>query len=92
MGADWKEPLIWLAQHESSGNPFAINKTLVGKNKEHATGLMQTLPSTFRAYKMKGYENIFDPVHNLIAAINYIKARYGHPSKAVSGWKKRGGY
>jgi SLT domain-containing protein len=38
---------------------------------------MQTIPPTFQAYKQKGMNDIFNPVHNAAAAINYIKARYG---------------
>ncbi len=90
VGADWYEPLKWLAQHESGFNPKAVNKIAV--KGEHATGLMQMLPSTFRAYAAPGMTDIFNPVHNLVAAINYIKKRYKHPSVAVSGWYKRGGY
>ena len=90
VGADWAPDLKWLAEHESSFNPNAINPQTV--NGEHATGLMQTLPSTFQENALPGYEDIYNPVHNLIAAINYIKNRYGHPSKAVQGWASRGGY
>lgn len=86
VGADWYEPLKWLAQHESNYNPYAVNK------KSGAAGLMQMLPSTFRAYAARGMKDIFNPVHNLVAAINYIKKRYKHPTVAISNWYKRGGY
>jgi SLT domain-containing protein len=82
-------------QKESSGNPKAKNKKPVYSKKwgnEYATGLMQTLPSTFRAYALPGYGDIFDPVHNLVAAIRYIQSRYKHPRVAVNGWASRGGY
>ena len=90
VGNDWYNSLAWLVQHESGGNPGIKNKTPVGK--EHATGLMQTLPSTFRAHAKSGMTDINNPVHNLVAAISYIKGRYKHPDNAVSGWAKRGGY
>jgi SLT domain-containing protein len=39
---------------------------------------MQTIMGTFRAYHQAGTSgNIFDPVANAAAAINYIKSRYG---------------
>src|SRR5690606_11342140 len=39
--------------------------------------LMQMIDPTFNAHKMKGLNNIFNPVHNAVAAIRYIKSRYG---------------
>jgi SLT domain-containing protein len=71
----WLPGLQRLAQAESSGNPLARNSKSVGG--EHATGLLQTLPSTFRGYANPGMGNILNPVHNAAAAINYIKSRYG---------------
>jgi len=39
---------------------------------------MQTIMTTFDAYHQAGTSwNIYDPVANAAAAINYIKARYG---------------
>jgi SLT domain-containing protein len=58
---------------------------------EHATGLMQTLPSTFREYALPGHTNIYNPVDNMIAAIRYILARYGNPYTALQR-SLRGGY
>ncbi len=45
--------------------------------KRQGINVMQTIPPTFNAYKQKGMNDIFNPVHNAAAAINYIKARYG---------------
>jgi tape measure domain-containing protein len=73
--ASWLPGLLRLVQAESGGNPLARNSQSVGG--EHATGLLQTLPSTFAAYAVKGLDNILNPVANAAAAINYIKARYG---------------
>jgi SLT domain-containing protein len=84
------EPLKILAQKESSLDPAAVNPTPVGN--EHATGLMQTLPSTFNSYALNGYGDIYNPVDNLIASIGYISSRYGHPWNALNGWEERGGY
>jgi len=71
----WLSGLMKLVNAESGGNPSAVNKTAVGG--EHATGLLQTLPSTFAHYAMKGLGGITNPVANAAAAINYIKSRYG---------------
>lgn len=73
----WGPYLNWLVKQESSGDPNAVNPTPV--NGEHATGLLQTLPSTFKANAAPGMTNINDPVANAVAAINYIKNRYGSP-------------
>ncbi|MCK9326705.1 MAG: transglycosylase SLT domain-containing protein [Bacteroidales bacterium] len=90
VGADWVEPLRLLASKESSLNPRAVNQVSVGG--ENATGLMQTLPSTFQQHAMTGYGDIYNPLDNLLASISYIKGRYGHPSVALQGWEQRGGY
>ncbi|MDI6686502.1 transglycosylase SLT domain-containing protein, partial [Bacillus subtilis] len=40
-------------------------------------GLMQFIPSTFNANKEPGYGNIKNPVHQILASINYLNSRYG---------------
>lgn len=40
-------------------------------------GLLQTIPTTFEAYKFEGHDDIFNPYDNLLSAINYAKNRYG---------------
>ena len=70
----WAGPLATLVKRESGGNPRAVNaQTVMG---QHATGLAQTLPSTFGIYHAGGHGNIFNPVDNLIAALRYIISRY----------------
>jgi tape measure domain-containing protein len=74
----WAPALARRAMFESAGNPGAIN--LWDINAQRGTpsmGLMQTIGPTFNAYKLPGFGNVWNPVHNLIAAIRYIKARYG---------------
>ncbi len=79
VDASWAPYLNQLVQRENaSGDPNAINPTAVGG--EHATGFLQTLPSTFKANAAPGMTNINDPVANAVAAINYIKSRYGSPA------------
>jgi tape measure domain-containing protein len=72
---NWLSGLLRLVQAESGGNPMAVNPQAV--NGEHATGLLQTLGSTFRQYAVKGLDNILNPIANAAAAINYIKSTYG---------------
>jgi SLT domain-containing protein len=78
-------PLAWGAaiqrriMFESGGNPNAINlwdsNAMAG---DPSRGLMQTIGSTFNAFHQPGTSNnIYDPVANIAAAINYIKSRYG---------------
>jgi SLT domain-containing protein/phage tail tape-measure protein len=72
---NWLSGLLRLVKAESGGNPLAVNPQAV--NGEHATGLLQTLGSTFRQYAVKGLDNILNPIANAAAAINYIKSTYG---------------
>lgn len=66
-------------QTESGGNPNAINLTDV--NAQHgdpSRGLLQTIGSTFAAYHVAGTSNnIYDPLANIAAAINYARSVYG---------------
>ncbi|PAF18631.1 hypothetical protein CHH51_06860 [Terribacillus saccharophilus] len=74
----WLGPLSMMAQRESGGNPRAINNwDINAKRGTPSKGLMQTIDPTFQAYKGKGMNDIWNPVHNAVASINYIKARYG---------------
>lgn len=73
--------LMRVAMHESGGNPRAINKWDSNWKAGHPSkGLMQTIDSTFNAYKLPGMDNIWNPVHNAVAAIRYMNARYGNIS------------
>lgn len=65
---------------ESGGNPRAINNW--DSNARAGTpseGLMQTIPSTFRAYVEPSLadRSITDPVANITAGVNYMIDRYG---------------
>ncbi|MGE6629828.1 transglycosylase SLT domain-containing protein, partial [Bacillus sp. NPDC077027] len=74
----WLSGLMTIAQHESNGNPRAIN--LWDSNAKKGTpskGLMQTIDPTFNSNKANGMNDIWNPIHNAAAAINYIKGRYG---------------
>ncbi|MGO3572470.1 MAG: phage tail tape measure protein [Pseudolactococcus laudensis] len=65
---------------ESSGNEKAVQGDIGDINNatgDLAKGLMQTISSTFNAYKFPGHGDIFNGYDNLLAAINYAKNRYG---------------
>ena len=69
--SSWLGPLLTLIGRESSFNPRAYDRTL------GASGLMQTIPSTFAAYHLDPWNNIFGPTDNVIAGLRYIIGRYG---------------
>ncbi|MCY7563807.1 tape measure protein [Bacillus safensis] len=67
-----------IAMKESGGNPNVVNRWDSNWKAGHPSqGLMQFIPSTFASYKEPGYGNIKNPVHQIIAAINYLNRRYG---------------
>lgn len=90
---------IWtIVLKESSGNPRAINLWDSNARAGHPSkGLMQTIDTTFAAYKLPGYNDIYNPVHNIIAGVRYTLSRYGglngHPGlQALSGGGAYVGY
>ncbi|MGM5473783.1 tape measure protein [Bacillus pumilus] len=67
-----------IAMKESGGKPNVVNNWDSNAKAGHPSqGLMQFIPSTFAAHKEPGYGNIKNPVHQIIAAINYLNRRYG---------------
>lgn len=91
----WLGPLMTKAYKESTFNPRAIN--LWDSNAKRGTpskGLLQTIDPTFNAYKMAGMNDIWNPVHNVVAAIRYIKSRYGSVfnTPGIRSMSKGGGY
>jgi LysM repeat protein len=84
-----------IIQHESSGNPNAINNWDSNAKAGHPSiGLMQTIQPTFNAYKLPGHDNIRNPVDNIIAGVRYSIARYGSISNVpgIKAMEKGGGY
>ncbi|WP_260288514.1 phage tail tape measure protein [Peribacillus aracenensis] len=74
----WLPPMLVKAQKESGYNPRAINLwDINAKRGIPSKGLFQTIDPTFNAYKMAGMNDIYNPIHNAVAAIRYIKSRYG---------------
>jgi phage-related protein len=77
--ATWSGPLHTLITRESGGNPRAVNLADINAQRgDPSRGLMQTIGSTFNAYRDPRLSaDIFDPISNIVAGINYIKATYG---------------
>ncbi|GAA4559616.1 transglycosylase SLT domain-containing protein [Pseudonocardia xishanensis] len=79
---------------ESGGNPRAINTW--DSNAQRGTpsqGLMQTIPSTFRAYvhpSLAG-SSITDPVANITAGLRYMIANYGLGTVQAGGRSNHAG-
>jgi len=73
------------AMNESSGNPDAQNNSdsnaAAGNPSE---GLMQTTQTTFDAYALSGYNDIWNPVDNIIAAVIYAQDTYGGLDNVVA--------
>lgn len=78
-GGNWTNGLEVIAMHESGGNPNATNNwDSNAAAGDPSRGLMQTIGSTFEAYRMASLpDDIFDPVANIVAGIHYIQSRYG---------------
>jgi hypothetical protein len=67
-----------LIQHESSGNPNALNNWDVNaKNGIPSKGLMQTIDPTFNDYALPGHTNIWNPTDNIVAGVRYGIDKYG---------------
>ncbi|KAA9271887.1 tape measure protein [Streptococcus anginosus] len=65
-------------RRESNGDPTVQNNWDSNALAGHPSiGLMQTIQPTFDAYAFAGHRNIRNGYDNLLAAINYIKHRYG---------------
>ena len=96
--ASWAPALRTIARPESSFNPAAVNLAAAGGNLAKAPqGLMQMLPTTFAAHVQAGHGDILNPVDNVMAAIDYIRRRYGDPSstpgmKALARGQRYVGY
>ncbi|TCO64888.1 type VII secretion system (Wss) protein ESAT-6 [Actinocrispum wychmicini] len=77
--SDADVPKIWaIIQHESGGNPHAINNWDSNAAKgTPSKGLMQCIDPTFNSYKLPGHGDIWNPVDNICAGVNYAISRYG---------------
>ncbi len=67
-----------IIEHESGGNPRAINNNDSNARAGHPTkGLTQMRDDTFAAHALPGHGDIYDPVDNLIADYGYVVSKYG---------------
>jgi hypothetical protein len=70
--------VLLIIEHESSGNPNAINNwDSNAQAGDPSRGLMQVIGTTFDEYKLSGHDSIYDPVDNIIAGVRYALSRYG---------------
>ena len=86
---NWTEGYKTLISRESSGNVMAVNTVdsnatsssviaADGNTANCSRGLAQCIPSTFAAYHVAGTsDNIYDPVANIAASMNYNMGHYG---------------
>ena len=78
VGESWVPPGYRRVMYESSGDPNAINLyDINAQNGIPSKGLWQTIDPTFQHYKLAGYDDIWNPIHNGIAAMRYILDVYG---------------
>lgn len=79
LPSNWLGPMLTLISRESGGNPNAINRWDSNAARgDPSRGLAQVIGSTFRANHVAGTSwNIYDPLANVAAALNYIRRRYG---------------
>ncbi|GGC97990.1 peptidoglycan DD-metalloendopeptidase family protein [Enterococcus wangshanyuanii] len=80
-------------QRESSGNQSIVQSSAVWDvntaSGNPARGLLQYIPQTFDAYKLRGYENIMNGFHQLLAFFNNSNWRIDLPY-GRSGWGPSG--
>jgi Transglycosylase SLT domain len=73
-----KAEVLLIIEHESSGNPNAINNwDSNAQAGDPSRGLMQVIGTTFDEYKLPGHDDIYNPVDNIVAGVRYALARYG---------------
>lgn len=90
-------------QRESGGNEKIIQSSAVWDENmaagNPARGLLQYIPSTFNAYRVKGYGNIMNGYHQLLAFFNnstwrrdlpYGRSGWGPNGSRLTGYKNGG--
>lgn len=84
---NWLNGYQTLIARESGGRPTAVASEPAtepgprqpdGYRLGYARGITQTIPATFARYHQAGTStNIYDPVANICASMNYVMHRYG---------------
>lgn len=74
--ASERDAIKIVALHESTNNARAENLTPAGIAAGRPQGLLQMTIATFQQHKRPGYEDVFDPVHSIIADTSYVR-KYG---------------
>src|SRR5215469_14570186 len=79
LPASLANQVLYQMTTESGGNPNAINLTDINARMgDPSRGLLQVIGTTFGAYHVPGTSyDIYDPLANVAAAINYAYHRYG---------------
>lgn len=79
--SEWEAGMKKLIMAESGGDPHSYNPTPVWYSAswgyQHAAGLCQLMPPTFEAHSMAGHKDIWNPLDNILASIDYIQGKYG---------------
>jgi SLT domain-containing protein len=84
-----------IIEHESSGNPNAVNDWDANAAAgDPSRGLMQVIGSTLEDYKLPGHDDVYDPVDNIVAGVRYALSRYGSIRNVpgVEGVRSGGSY
>ncbi|WP_301272106.1 NlpC/P60 family protein, partial [Gluconobacter oxydans] len=95
FSASSSEVAAWMKviARESGGNPKAINLTDSNAKAGHPSkGLVQTIMSTFNAYRFPGHNQIYNGFDDLLAGIHYMKAKYGSGPSAFARVSGSEGY
>ena len=89
----WFNKLYSIAMRESRGDPRAVNDyDINAKIGDPTKGVMQIRSSYIKKFHQPGTSyNLFDPIANISAAINYIKYRYGTPFNTPATYYDNGG-
>lgn len=95
--------IIAQIHRESGGNQNIVQSSAVWDvntaNGNPARGLLQYIPQTFAAYKLRGHENIYNGYDQLLAFFNnanwrrdlpYGKSGWGPSGKRIKGYKNGG--
>lgn len=88
-----RDAVRMIITRESSGDPCAINLWDSNWRAGHPSkGLIQAIDTTFAAYRLPGYGDIWHPVDSIVAGMRYARSRYGSESLVPGVRNMRAGY